>query len=76
VVICRFLQSSVFGPEAIERMATAYENTLRTVRLNEEAGPVNEVIAKKIVEIAQSGERDPARITALALKQLGIPPLE
>jgi hypothetical protein len=76
VAIYRILQSSAFGPEAINRIAKAYEDVLRKVQLNEQDGPVGEIIAKKIIEIAQTGERDPTKISALALKQLGLPSSE
>jgi hypothetical protein len=36
--------------------------------------PITELVAKKIIEIAQLGESDPARIREQALKELGINP--
>jgi hypothetical protein len=34
--------------------------------------PLAEMIAKKIIEIAQTGVREPADISALAIKELGV----
>jgi hypothetical protein len=38
------------------------------------ADPVTEIVAKKIIEVAQTGERDPLHIRARAMADLGIPP--
>lgn len=67
MAIYRLLQKSAFGPEEIERMTTAYEDALRVLGLTDRADPMTEILAKKIVEIAQTGERDPARICATAV---------
>lgn len=67
MAIYRLLQNSAFGPEEIERMTTAYEDALRILGLTDRADPMTEILAKKIVEIAQTGERDPAQIRARAV---------
>ncbi len=67
--IYRLLQHSVFGPEDIDRIVAAYEDTLRALR-GEGADPTAETVAKTIIKIAQTGVRDPARIRRLALKEL------
>jgi hypothetical protein len=36
--------------------------------------PITEIIARKIIDVAQTGERDPLRIRARAIEELGIPP--
>jgi hypothetical protein len=70
MAIHRLLQNAVFGPDQIASMTEAYENALRTLGL---VDPVTEIVAKKIIEIAQTGERDPLRLAALTIQQLGIP---
>jgi hypothetical protein len=35
--------------------------------------PITEMIARKIVEIAQTGVHDPAQLSAIAIKEIGIP---
>lgn len=67
MVIYRLLQNSAFGPEEINFMTTAYEDALRVLGLTDRADPLTEILAKKIIEIAQTGERDPARIRAQAV---------
>lgn len=67
MAIYRLLQKSAFGPEEIERMTTAYEDALQVLGLTDRADPLTEILAKKIIEIAQTGERDPAKIRAKAV---------
>jgi hypothetical protein len=66
-------REGAFDQPAIERMAAAYEATLHLLRLTDRADPVCEIVAKKIIEIARAGERDPPKICARAIKELGIP---
>jgi hypothetical protein len=74
VAIYRLLQSSVFGPEEVERLGAAYEHALKVLGLADRTDPITELVAKKIIEVARSGEADPARISALAIKALGARP--
>jgi hypothetical protein len=46
---------------------------LKLLRLHDRTDPVCELIAAKIVQVFRMGERDPARICARAIKELGIP---
>jgi hypothetical protein len=61
------------GPEEISRLEAAYEQTLRTIGLKDRGDPITEMIAKKIIEIAQTGVRDPAQIAMRAIKEIGLP---
>jgi hypothetical protein len=70
--IYRLLQNLPMGPDEINRMTTAFENALRTVGIEDRNDPMAEMIAKKIVEIAQTGVRDPAEISAQAISTLGM----
>jgi hypothetical protein len=65
--IFRLLQNAVFGPEEIKRLTTAYEDALRILGLTDRADPMTEILARKIIEIAQTGERDPAQIRSKAV---------
>lgn len=73
MVIRRLLSETTFDQADIDRMTAAYEGALRALRLTDRADPVTELIAKKIIEVARSGESDPPRICARAIKELGIP---
>jgi len=69
--IYRLLQNMPLGPEEISRLATAYEQALRVIGLVDRDDPLAEMVAKKIIEIGQTGVRDPADISAQAVKELG-----
>jgi len=73
MTIHRLLQNSPLGPEDIERLVVAYEQTLRELGLTDRNDPLTLVVAKKVIEIRQTGIRDPARISELALRQLKLP---
>jgi hypothetical protein len=73
MAIYRLLENSTFGPQEIRTMIEAYEQTLRTLRWLDRSAPLTEMIAKKIIIITQSGEHDPALISAQAIKDLRLP---
>ncbi len=74
MAIYRLLQESTISRDDIRPILSAYEDALRILSLRDRANPVTEVIAKKIIAVAQSGVRDPAQICRLALMQWEIPP--
>ncbi len=72
MAIYRLLQNLPMGPEEISRLSAAYEQTLKALSIKDRNDPLTEMIAKKIIEIGQTGVRDPAQISQLAIKGLGI----
>ena len=66
----RLLKNHGFGPDEIKVLTTAYEEVLRTLRLQNRTDPATEMIAKKILELAQCGERDPIRLREHAIRSL------
>jgi len=60
------------GPEEIKRLVTAYEQTLKAIHLVNRNDPITEIVAKKIIEIAQTGVKDPGQISQQAIKDLGV----
>jgi len=76
MAIYRLLQNSAFEPGLIQVMTTAYEDTCRVLGLADRTDPLTELVAKKIIEIAQTGERDPAALRQRALGELGVRPRE
>jgi hypothetical protein len=70
MAIYRLLQRSAFGPEDTKRMGEAYELALIELRLKDRNDPLTETIAKYIVEAAQTGEKEPNNICAVALSRL------
>jgi hypothetical protein len=71
--IYRLLQNMPMGPEDIRRLTTAFEQALRTLGIVDRGDPLAELVARKIIEIAQTGIREPADISAQAIKEIGIP---
>jgi len=69
----RLLGEAVFSPEDIARITKAYDAALQLLRLTDQDDPVTEIVAKKIIEVTRAGERDPPKICARAIKELGIP---
>ena len=66
------LQVSTFEPDTITVMTAAYEEALRVLGLADCQDPIAEIVARKIIEVAQTGERDPVRLRRTALDRLGI----
>ena len=64
------LQGRAFGPEDIKVMSTAFDGALNALGLMDRADPLNELVAKKVIEIAKTGERNPSRLRDRALKSL------
>jgi hypothetical protein len=68
--IAGLLQNHAFGPEEIEILTVVFEDTLRQLRLPDRKDLAAEIVAKKIIELAQSGERDPVRLRELTVKSV------
>jgi hypothetical protein len=70
MTIHRLLQNSPLGPEEIERLVAAYEQTLIALDMKQRDDPLTHIIARKIIEIGQTGIRDAAQISELVLRAL------
>jgi hypothetical protein len=73
VAIYRLLQRQAFDPEAVACLTAAYEAALKLLRITNTDDPITETIAQRIIEIAQTGVRDPAKLCAAALKGFDVP---
>lgn len=71
MTIHRLLQNVPLTPEDIGRLVAAYEATLRALELANRSDPLTEIVASKIIEIGQTGVRDPLQISQLAVRELG-----
>jgi hypothetical protein len=63
-------QKEAFGPELIATMDAVFEDSLRALQLSDRDDPLTTMIAKKIVEIFQTGEHDPTRIREQVMQSL------
>lgn len=66
------IQEVLFDDETTHAMGEAFDHACESLRKFGKAATVREIIAKRIVEGAKKGERDPARLYALALQALDI----
>jgi hypothetical protein len=76
LAIYRLLKNSAFDPDNIKRMANAYERAIVELGLKDRNDPLTETVAKFIIEIAQTGEKDSKTICELALHRLNEPDRE
>jgi hypothetical protein len=62
------VEQQSFGPEDIEILSNAFEEAVRELRLVDRTDPATQLVAKRIIELAQQGERDPIRLREGAVK--------
>ena len=70
--VIQLFRAAAFDPESLEQLCSAYD--LATTSLHDRdrrPAVVNEVIAQRIIALAESGERDPAALATGALEALG-----
>ena len=72
MAIYRFIAAGHFGPDEIAAMTKAYEAALTEIHLIDRHDPLTELIARSIVTVTGTGERDPKIIKDRALAALGI----
>jgi hypothetical protein len=72
MAIKKLVANGSFGPDEIEVMKTAYEAALIDVGVTDRDDPITELIAKSIVNVTASGERDPKQVMERALNALGV----
>jgi hypothetical protein len=70
MAIYRLLKNRAFGPDEIKVLTAASDEALRTLRLANRSDPTTEIVAKKIIELAQRGECDPVRLRECAIRSL------
>jgi hypothetical protein len=60
-------------PEEIEKLSIAYEGAITALQLSDRSERITTIIAERIIEAAKRGERDPAQLCAMAIKDLRVP---
>jgi hypothetical protein len=73
VSIYQIIQNTPLEPQDLQRIITAHEQTLLVTGLKDRDDLLTRIVAEKIFEVGQTGIEDPAEISKLAMKQLGIP---
>jgi hypothetical protein len=74
MAIYRLLENAAFDPAKVAVMVEAYECACRELNLTcAHSDPLTEMLARKIVEIAQAeAEPDAKRICEQSIKELGV----
>ena len=72
MAIYRLIASGTFGPDEIRVMVAAYERALVDLHLTDRDDPLTELIARSIVNVTATGERDSQKIMERALNALGV----
>jgi hypothetical protein len=57
----------VFTPEELTVLTDVFEDVLGTLGLVDRKDPMTEMVAKKVIELATGGIREPNRLKALTL---------
>ena len=68
------LDGEKFDPETIRVMGLAFEMALVALRLADRGDLANDVLARKIMDLAKAGERDPERLCEGVLHEFRAPP--
>ncbi|MGY4403608.1 hypothetical protein [Bradyrhizobium sp. USDA 3315] len=64
------LQTDAMAPKEASLVVKAYEQALHTLCVKDRDDPLTEMIAKTIIKIAETGVKDAAQISALAIDEL------
>jgi len=72
MAIYRLIANGSFGLLEIESMSAAYEAALVDLGITKRDDPITELIARAIVNVVATGERDPKVIEQRALNALGL----
>jgi hypothetical protein len=59
-----------FEPEVVEAMRMAHRMACEALQLKDQTDAMTDVIAEKILELAEAGETDPDRLCTVALRRL------
>jgi hypothetical protein len=72
MAIYKLIANGSFGPQEIEVMSAAYESALIDLGITNRDDLVTELIAKSIVNVISTGERNPELIKERAINALGL----
>jgi hypothetical protein len=70
--ILPFLTGRAFDEEATKAMGQAFDVASRNLHDRGQPAIVREIIARRIIDVASRGERDPEELARRALMALGI----
>jgi hypothetical protein len=65
--INELVKQHAFAPDEIKLLITAFQEALEELQLKDRSDPATMLVAKRIIELAQQGERD-----AIRLREAGV----
>lgn len=68
--ILRMLPTSAFEPSEVAALTQAFETVCRDLKFGQSDEPLREAVARKVIECAATGERDPERIRNRVLNEM------
>jgi hypothetical protein len=68
VAIYRLMRRDVFEPEDVCLLASVYEEVVKTLGLEDEKDALKLLVARKLIALAQAGERDPECLRELTIE--------
>ena len=72
MAIYKLIANGSFGPDEIKVMSEAYEGALIDLGILNRDDPITALIAKSIVNVTATGERNPKGVMERALNALGV----
>jgi hypothetical protein len=72
MAIYKLIANGSFGPDEIKVMTEAYEGALLDLGIVNRDDPITELIAKSIVNVTGTGQRDPILVKERAINALGV----
>jgi hypothetical protein len=72
MAIYKLIANGSFGPDEIKVMTEAYEGALIDLGISNREDPITELIAKSILNVTATGERDALLVKARAINALGV----
>ncbi|MCS3474128.1 hypothetical protein M2212_000974 [Bradyrhizobium elkanii] len=70
--INRLLKSGKYSPEEIEILTKAFSVALGLMGLVDRDDPLCELVARKVMEVAGNGSRDPKQMAEAAVARIGL----
>jgi hypothetical protein len=70
--VVQLFQEAAFGPEMTSVMGDAFERATRSLHDTGQPDLIKEVLARRIIEAARRGIRDPRDLCLDAIKSLGM----
>jgi len=68
VQIKRLLEGRPFSPQEVEVLSSAFEAALQELNIVDRTDPAVELVARRIINVAVRGERDPVRLREAGVK--------